>query len=583
MKKLLFTVLAVLMAIACSGPKDGEYRLEILTTNDLHGSYFDSTYVGTTNRPSLLSVKYYADSIRSAAGKDNVILLDDGDFLQGDNAAYFYNYIETGKQHIVTRMFDYMDYDVIVGGNHDVETGHPVYDRIAAELKKAGIPYLSGNAIRNDDGGRYFPEYKILKKGGLKVAVLGYNNANIKAWLNESLWSGTHYVSLLPLVQEDVDRITAKEKPDVVIVACHTGTGAGNGEALESQGLDLFKSLKGVDVLVCAHDHRPFVTANDDATMILINSGSHARNVGHGVINVTVKGGKVVSKSASTDLIAVDAANTDVKMREAFRSDYEAVKAFTTQKVGELKSDLNSRDALTGMSDYLNFIHTVSLGCAPAELSIAAPLNTNSIISAGDLIYNDLFRLYQYENQLFVVKLSGKEIKDYLEVSYNQWIQTATKPGEHVLNIQGRDDPRNQMTRWSFKGATYNFDSMAGLNYTVDVTKPYGERITITSLADGSAFDMERVFNVAMTSYRASGGGDLLPKVGVDTDNIEERVVNKYPEIRELMYDYLKANGAIDPAAIANPAVLGHWEFIPESIVKPGMEADMQLLYGPRN
>ena len=198
------------------------------------------------------------------------------------------------------------------------------------------------------------------------------------------------------------------------------------------------------------------------------------------------------------------------------------------------------------------------------------------------MIYNDLFSLYQYENQLFVLTMSGQEIKDYLEVSYDQWIQTATKPGDHVLNIQAREDPRNNMKRWSFRAATYNFDSMAGLNYTVDVSKPYGERITISSMADGSAFDISRTYNVAMTSYRASGGGDLLPKIGVDTDNIDDRVVNKYPEIRELMYEYLKENGSINPEVTGDPKVIGHWEFIPEDIAKAGIAADMQLLYGNR-
>ncbi len=580
MKRILLPALIALVSLSSCGPKDGDYRLEILTTNDLHGSYFDSTYVGDRTEPSLLAVKYYADSVRKAAGKDNVIIIDAGDFLQGDNAAYYYNYVETGKSHIASRMFDHIGYDVIVGGNHDVETGHPVYDRVAAELKKAGIPYLSGNAIRNDDGGRYFPEYTILKKGGLKVAVLGYNNANIKAWLNESLWSGTHYTSLLPLVQEDVDRIRAKEKPDLVIVAAHTGTGSGNRQVLESQGLDLFNSLKGVDAVICAHDHRPFVDNNGSS--ILLNSGSHARNLGHGSISLTIDDGKVVSKTLSAELITVDADKSDAEMRASFQSDYDAVKEFTVRKVGELSADMNSRDALTGMSDYVNFIHTVSLGCSPAEISVAAPISTNTFIKAGDLIYNDLFSLYQYENQLFVLTMSGQEIKDYLEVSYDQWIQTATKPGDHVLNIQDREDPRNHMKRWSFRAATYNFDSMAGLNYTVDVSKPYGERIAISSMADGSAFETGRTYNVAMTSYRASGGGGLLPKIGVDTDNIDDRVVNKYPEIRELMYEYLKENGSINPEVTGDPKVIGHWEFIPEDIAKEGIAADMQLLYGNR-
>ncbi len=578
MYKALRFILPVLLAAACCGPKDGDYTFHILTTNDVHGTYFDSTYVDGRTQNSMLAANYYVDSVRTAAGKENVILLDAGDFLQGNNAAYYYNYVETGVPHVFSRMVDYMDYDAVIWGNHDVETGHPVYDRISKEIEGYGIPFLGGNAIRDDNGKPYFPVYTILKKDKVKIAVLGFNNANIKAWLDEDIWSGMHFESLIPLVQQDVDEVIAKEKPQIVIVAVHSGTGDGDSSVLESQGLDLYKSLKGVDVLVCAHDHRPFVT--DNGTIALLNSGSHSRNLGHGIVNLTVKKGKVVAKSVQSGLIPIDRRKADPEMRKAFQKDYEAVKAFTLKEVGELKTDLNLSDAFAGMSDYLNLIHTVSLGCEPAQISVAAPLNQRGIIKAGKLVYNDLFTLYQYENQLFVIKMSGKEVKDFLEASYDTWIRTAEKPGDRVLNIHNLPDTRTGLERWSFIGATYNFDSMAGLNYTVDVTKPVGERVTITTIADGTPFDPEATYNVAMTSYRASGGGGTMGKIGIDTDRIDERVVKKYPEIRDMIYDYLKEHGAIDPAEIGDPSVIGHWEFIPASIAGPGIARDKRLVFG---
>ena len=571
-------ILTALAAAACCGPRDGDYQLHILTTNDVHGTYFDSTYVDGRTQNSLLAANYYVDSLRAAVGKDNVILLDAGDFLQGNNAAYYYNYVETDVPHVFSRMVEYMGYDAIIWGNHDVETGHPVYDRVAREIEGYGIPFLGGNSFRDDNGKTYFPTYVILKKNKLKVAVLGYNNANIKAWLDESIWSGMHFESLLPLVQKDVDQVIAKEKPQVVIVAVHSGTGSGDGSVLESQGLDLYNSLKGVDVLVCAHDHRPFVT--DNGTIALLNSGSHSRNLGHGIVDLSVKGGKVVSKSVSSGLIPIDKAKADPVMRETFQADYDAVKAFTLKEVGELKGDLDLSDAFAGMSDYINLLHTVSLGCAPAQLSIAAPLTQRGVIKAGKLVFNDLFTLYQYENQLSVVKLSGEEVKDYLEASYDQWINTVSGPAGHVLKIRNAPDARTGLERWSFEGATYNFDSVGGLVYTVDVTKPFGERISIASLADGSAFDPAATYNVAMTSYRASGGGGLLDRIGVDTDRIDERVVKKYPEIRDMIYDYLKEHGSIDPAVIGDPSVIGHWEFVPAAVAGPAIARDLSLVFG---
>ena len=535
-KYAIFAAAAVLLLQGCCRPADGDYSFHILTTNDIHGTYFDTDYATGNIKNSLTAVNTYVDSIRNTVGEENVILLDAGDFLQGDNAAYYFNYVDSVAGHIYPRLAEYMGYDVVVGGNHDIETGHDVYDGLAADLVKRGIPFLAGNAIRNDNGKPYFPVYTIIKRNGVKIAVLGYDNANIKAWLNESLWSGMHFESLVDIVQKDVDMVLKKERPQIVVVAVHSGTGNGDGLQLENQGLDLYKNLKGVDVVVCAHDHKAYVT--DDGGTCLINAGSHSRNLGHGVIDITIRKGRVLAKSVEAELIPVDASKSDQKMREYFAKDYETVKDFTLREVGELKKDLNLSDALTGMSDYVNLIHLVCLNGADARLSIVAPLATRGTINAGTLVYNDLFKLYQYENQLFKVKFTGKEIKDYLEVSYDGWINA--------------DVP------------TYNYDSMAGLFYTVDRTKPFGSRIEISGLADGDEYDENATYEVAMTSYRASGGGGLMGKVGIDTDNIEERVTGKYPEIRELLYDYIQKVGDIDPDVLNTSPALGGWRFIPE-------------------
>ena len=575
---IMAAMAAASLIASCSGVKDGQHVLHILSTNDVHGAWFDSTYVGGGTQRSLFAVNYYVDSVRNTVGAENVMLLDAGDCLQGDNASYYFNFVDTETPHLFPRLMSYMGYDAITVGNHDIEAGHPVYDRVAADLAKAGIPFLGGNAIRTDNGEPYFPVYKTFERAGLKVLVMGYTNANNKAWMNEDLWSGMTFESLIPLVQQDVDRLIAQEKPHVVIVSVHSGTGEGDGTILEDQGLDLFNSLKGVDALLCSHDHSPYVTENDH--ILLLNTGSKASNVGHGEIVVETHNGKVVSKTYKASLIPVEREKADPVMRDYFRKDYQAVKAFTLKEVGELSRDMVFSDAFLGMSDYTNLLHTVSLGCSPAQISIAAPLTQNATVKAGKLIYNDMFTLYRYENQLFVVKMTGKEIKDFLEFSYDLWINTYEKPGDHILNIRPRSDARTGTERWSFAEASYNFDSAAGINYTVDVTKPYGSRVAISTMADGTTFSLDATYNVAMTSYRASGGGGAMVRgAGVNTEKIDERVVAKYPEIRDLIYQYIEKQGVVDPAAIGNKAVLGQWKFIPERIANPILEADRKLLF----
>ena len=569
----LFAALTLLIS-AC-GPKDGEYTFRLLTTNDVHGHYFDSLYVSEGISGSLMSVAWYADSIRVADGAENVILLDAGDCLQGDNAAYYYNYVDTVSKHIFARMVEHVGYDAIVVGNHDIETGHPVYDRLVETME---VPFLAANAIRTDNGKPYFDEYVTLKRHGLNITIIGFTNPNIKSWLSPLLWSGMEFESLLPdFAQKTVDRIRAKEKSDVVIVAVHAGTGRGDGSQLESQGLDLFKSLEGVDFVVCAHDHRPVVHQTD--SICLINAGSHCNMLGSGTVTLKVEGGKVVEKTLSAGLMRLDKSKVDKDMQALFRPDYEAVKAFTLKEVGRLNTDLRTRDAYAGMSDYLNLIHTLSLEATDAQISFAAPLTFNGHIKAGTLVYNDLFTIYPFENQLFEVKMTGAEIKTYLEHSYDGWINTLDAGQKHVLKIFERADPRTGQSRWSFGTPTYNFDSAAGLIYDVDVTRPFGERIMIRSLADGSAFDESAEYKVAMTSYRASGGGELMRKAGVDTDRIDERVTGYYPEIRNILYDYLVEHGEIDSATISDASVIGQWRFIPEKKAQAALTRDMELLF----
>lgn len=579
MKSRLFLLSLLAMAACSGGPEDGTYHLELLTTNDVHGRWFDESYVDGSQKNSLFAVKHYVDSVRKAAGAENVILVDAGDCLQGDNAAYYFNYVDTVSPHLYPRIVEYMGYNAIAVGNHDIETGHPVYDRITAEMKRRGIPFLAGNAIRIDNGKPYFDTYTIVKNSGLKVAILGFTNPNIKGWLSEELWSGMTFESLIPLVQQEVDRVTAAEKPHIVIVAVHSGSGNGDGSMYESQGLDLFKSLRGVDFVVASHDHRALTQAAD--SIGFINSGSHARNIGHGTIDMTVKDGRIVSKTIGTGLINVKASNADEAMKAEFRKDFEAVKAFTLRTVGELKSELRTRDAYIGMSDYINLIHTLGLDRTGADISFAAPLTYNGTVSAGTLVYNDLFTIYPFENQLFTLRMTGREVKDYLEYSYEQWINTVDfkDSGIHVLKIRKGDDMRFNQSRWSFVNRSYNFDSAAGINYTVDVTKPFGSRVSISSMADGNGFDMDKEYTVAMTSYRASGGGKILEE-GAGIKDSETRTVGRYPELRNILYDYLQANGAIDPEKTGDTSVLGHWEFIPADKAKAAIAKDMLLLFG---
>ena len=586
----LFCIISVLMTVSCLGPKDGEYAFKVLSTNDVHGRYFDQPYVGEGVRNSLVSAAWYADSVRVADGKDNVILLDVGDFLQGDNAAYYYNFVDTSSEHLYARMSEYMGYDAVIVGNHDVETGHAVYDRVAKQLS---MPFLASNALRAEsdeasadnrsslDAKPYFQDYTIIRRYGVKIAVIGFTNPGIPGWLSPEIWEGMTFEELIPYAQQMVDQVRAKEKPHAVIVAVHGGAGTKEYDAIENPGLALFSTLRDVDLVFCAHDHRPLAQSAD--SIAIVNAGSHCKYLGQGIINLSVKDGKVVSKSSDASLIAVNPEKVDEHMKAMFEPDFQAVKEFTLREVGELKVPLRTVDAYTGMSDYINLVHTLSLRSTDAQISIAAPLTYDGSVAAGTIVYNDLFTIYPYENQLFVLNMTGAEVKGLLEASYDNWVYTYSKDNPRLLKVRNAADPRTGQKGWSFVSRSYNFDSAAGIVYEVDVTKVRGSRVNVLSLADGSPFSEDAVYKVAMTSYRANGGGGLLRDgAGISSEMVQERIIGRHKEIREILYDFITEHKVLDEELIRNYDLIGSWKFVPENIADKALAKDIELMFGQR-
>lgn len=509
------------------------HTLYLYSTNDLHGAFFSDT---SSSAPSLSNVSELVNAQREKSGENSVLLIDVGDNLQGGDEVYYSNYKDTTSQkHLLTRVMEYIGYDAVVLGNHDIETGHPVYDKIKGEIS---IPYLAANAVDAESKVPYFTPYTIIKKGGVKVAVIGFENPNIAKWLAPSLWEGIEFLPTYPLAQDMVNRVREEHNPDLVILAVHGGLGTQEEHQVENPALYLAANVKGVDVVLAGHDHRVFSgkVFNGVDSVLVLDAGSRAKQVGYAEINLTKKGRKVLSKELESNIINMKGRSRDSEYDAYFSKDVEVVKEFVNQKIGEITEDISFEGALDGMSPYMNFIHLVQLESTGADVSISAPLSTKGKIKQGDVLYKNLFDLYRYENQLYVVKMSGAELKKYLEVSYHNWVKGI--------------------------GPSFNYDSAAGLNYTVSRSGRKGKRVEITTMSDGSLFDLNKEYLVAMTSYRASGGGDLLLNSGINPSEIDERVVMRLPEIRELIYQYFNENKVVTPSEFIQNSKLGNWFFV---------------------
>lgn len=554
-----------------------EVSLTVVQTSDVHGSYFPYDFIARKPlRGSLARVDAYVDSLRRSQGADRIILLDGGDMLQGQPTAYYYNFIDTVSPHLAASVMNFMGYDAAVAGNHDIETGHSVYDRWRSQLR---MPLLGGNVTRTATGDPYFLPYTILERDGVKVMVVGLVTPAVPAWLPENLWSGMEFHDMVLAAKVMMPEIIEKEKPDVVIGLFHSGRDESQmtGSFLENASLVVARQADGFDAVMFGHDHTlnsSTLLSDSGARVVALNPANGAGAVSRLDITLSVDdSGRVTGKSLSGSIVSLDSVKPSERFLNEFKDEFSAVDHFVSRTVGRAEGDFSTRDAFFGPSAFMSLLHELQLEISGADVSLAAPLSFDAVISRGPITVADMFKLYKYENMLYTMRLTGREIKDYLEFSYSLWTSDMNSPDDHILLFAHGDAAKGDYAR--LRNPAYNFDSAAGINYTVDVTKPRGQKVEITSFSDGRPFDPDSTYTVAINSYRGNGGGDLLTKgAGIPSSELQSRIVSStYKDLRYYLMQAIERRGVITPSQASN------WRFIPDSIVAPAIARDRKILF----
>lgn len=550
-----------------------EMVIKIIETSDVHGNFFPYNFIERKEwSGSLARVHSFIKEQREKYG-DNCLLMDNGDILQGQPTAYYYNFIDTISTHVAAEMMNYMGCLVGNMGNHDVETSHAVYDRW---IKQCNFPVLGANIIDNATGQPYLKPYEIIVRDDVKIAVLGMITPAVPSWLPEKLWSGLHFEEMEPCARKWMKIIREKEQPDVVVGLFHAGK-SGNklGNVIEDASMNVAKRVPGFDVVLIGHDHTRSCTkvlnvAGD--SVLVIDPANNANVVSDVTLKITKKDGKVVAKSVDGKLEDMNKYPISEEFMQHFAPQYKAVDDFVSRKIGTISRTITTKDAYFGSSPFIDLIHQLQLEISGADVSFSAPLSFKAEIKEGDICVSDMFNLYKYENMLYVMKLSGKEIKGFLEMSYSMWTNRMNSPRDHLMLFQ---EPVEEGKRVNFKNFSFNFDSAAGINYTVDVTKPQGEKITILSMVDGTPFDMDKIYKVALNSYRGNGGGDLLTLgAGIPKEDLTKRII--FATDKDLRYYLMQY---IEQEKVLNPPAMHQWKFIPEEWTVPAAKRDYQLLF----
>ena len=599
MKKLTILFIFLIMSVCSTNAKKPKtVTLKFIETTDVHGMFFPTNY--TTGKPvggSMARVSSYVKSQRASYG-DNVILLDNGDILQGQPTNYYWNFIDTQDENIAASVVNYMGYDAQAFGNHDIETGHNCYDKWNREVK---CPILAANMINAETGNPYTNPYKIIEREGVKIAILGMTTPAVPNWLSESLWSGIRFEEMVSCTRKWVKTIKEKENPDLIIGLFHSGLKGGitNDEYDENATLAVALRVHGLDAIFYGHDHlsnfgfiRQYEEKTDDYpfyfitkdggpssavslsktdSVLIVNPGSNAYNVGEATITLTMQNNKVVSKKITGQLVSMKSMPIDEEYMNYFADDIRRLQEYTTKKIGTFESSMNMGDAFFGSSAFIDFIHNIQMKTTGADISFTGPLAINTTINAGTVTTADMFNLYKFENTLYVIQMTGAEIKNYLEMSYGQWTNQMKSSDDHILLFDDKNNERNN----GFKNFYGNFDSACGIDYTVDVTKPEGQKVNILKMSNGLPFDTTKMYKVAINSYRGNGGGELLTKgAGIPKEELNSRIIYR-SELgqRHYLAEEIQKQGSV------NPKPNNNWRFIPENLVAPAIQRDRELLF----
>lgn len=579
----------LLLCIFCSGctrsEKDGERaHITILYTTDIHGDIFP--YDFTLDQPldaSMAHMMSYIDTVRQANPR-GTLLLDGGDLNQGTPAVYWSNYVAMRKPLLAAEVLNFMRYDAVVLGNHDIEAGEFVYaDRLPRQAK---CHILAANAIETRTGEPMFEPYAVYDIKGFKVAVLGFITPGIHQWLPKSIWPNLSFTDMIGSAQLWMRYVKEYEKPDLIVGVFHAGketypVQTADSAKWQTDGvLTIAREIPGFDLILMGHDHLTTADTVENRMgekVCLLQPAAHAEEIGRADIWLSRESDdQPAVKSIALQRVPVRGLDVSDRYVQHFRPKRMEVDSFLNRPLGRTSEVLYGSVSLVGPSNLMEFIHQVQLEETEAQISFASTLSVFNDIPAGDLTMRQIFSMYKYENQIVKMWMTGEEVLKYLEYGYARQFGHMRNINDHVLSFKLQADGSVARDKFGPVMATpqYNFTSAAGINYTVDISLPPLHRVKITSLADGSPFELNQSYTVAINSYQAAGGGGFLTKgLGWTEEDIRFHTLNE--STHDMCYyiaQKIRSTGTVSTSGKSN------WQVLPHEWWLAGHKRDLNVL-----
>ena len=555
-RKLLSILLALVMAVsllptamAAEGETpaaEDETHITILGTSDLHASIWGYSYEDNkeTDNNGMARLYTYIQQVREE--NPNTFLIDAGDDIEGTIMVnQIYN--KTPDQpHPVLAAMNYMKFDAMTLGNHEFNYGIPNMLKI---MGQAEFPVLAANVL--DAEGKYVTGegWTIIERGGVKLAVIGVTSPNVPTWDGgkEGIEDCT-YTSVSDGVKKAIAEIG--DQADIIMVSAHVGM---VGEFDEEGGTDaaakILEDNPEVDVLQVAHVH---ITVNDKQGEVPI---AGVRNAAREIARYDLtldKDGNITGSTVTIVDMADYEPSKEIReipvVAEAHQKTIELIAGGTGEDgeggaaLGTTTAKFQPEDEIKGIPEgklrdtaVMDLINKIQLEASGADVSAAALFKDTSDLPQGDINYGNIFDIYKFDNTLYRVKVTGAELKAYMEWSashYNTW-----KPGD--INISF--DP---------EVPGYLYDMFEGVDYEIDLSQEAGQRIK-NVMFKGEPLKDDQELTLAVNNYRYSSGLKTL-KLVAGTKEWESS-----EPIRDMIVNYFAEHSPVEPTVNNNWKIVG--------------------------
>lgn len=517
-------------------------QVTVLATTDMHGNLMPVDYF--TNRPADRGLARVATLIADARrSAPEAILLDCGDTIQGSPLAYYFARKNTRVPNPMIAAMNALRFDAMTIGNHEFNFGLSVLEKARRESQ---FPWLSANTYQTHtvDKNLYTP-YLIKEVSGVRVAVLGVTTAAIPTWEDAANYAGHDFRATVGETRKWVAHLRDQEKADVVIAAMHMGlesdlrTGSGGAWNMpgENTCIEIAGKVPGIDVMFMGHTHRE-VSGLVINGVLMLQAGRWADALARADLyldRTEGRGWTIAAKSGRTIPVTSQTA-TDPAIAKLIEPYDAETQAWLGKAIGDCAVSLSAAESRLKDTAILDLIQRVQLEAGGADVSFAASFNLNARLPRGPVTVRDIAGLYVYENSLVVVEVTGAQIKAGLEHAARYFLPYVE--GRSAAELIDAAQPG------------YNFDLAEGVDYTIDLTRPVGDRITGLTFR-GEPLAPERKLKLALNNYRVNGGGGYTMFKGAPV------VWRSGTEIRDLIIDWVEKHGSV-PAEPTN-----NWRIIP--------------------